>query len=497
MSRNSIAFLYVLAFAMCSPVWAQDILPPESGEPPEPLGDLALADCLGLVLEHNPELSTYAWEPRKAEARTLQAGLRPNPELSLEIQDIGFGGQGGGNSSSSTVSLTPTPALGFGLERDKTSDPADGLDSAEITLSLSQLVELGGKRMKRVRLARNEERLVDMDYEIVRVEVLTSTARAFYDVLLMQHRLDMATSFSRFAKEAHTITQARVQSGKLSPLEETRSDVELRGIELETQHAEHELGSARIRLAAHWGSTTPNFGKALGSLSIPLQPETLEGFLDRIGQSPDVQRWAAERELRESELLLERATARPNITVMAGLRSTGSNGTGGSSGFGLSTIDGASLSRGRSENDDREFSFLVGVSVPLRLFHRNQGRILEAELAVEQLSDQERSHRIQLHSAVSAEWQALVATYEEAKTLEEEILPKAQQAFELTQEGYRQGKFGLLDVLLSQRALFDMKKELLETFARHYEAKVEMERYTGQSVHADSSVASPIEEATQ
>jgi cobalt-zinc-cadmium efflux system outer membrane protein len=497
MSSYFIAFLHILAFALCSPVWAQVTQPPDSREPPEPLGDLTLADCLELVLEHSPELSIFAWEPRKAEARTLQAGLRPNPELSLEIQDIGFGGQGGGNSSSSTVSLTPTPALGFGLERDKTSDSSGGLDSSEITLSLSQLVELGGKRMKRVRLAQDEERLVDMDYEIVRVEVFTSTARAFYDVLLLQHRLDMATSFASFAKEAHAITQARVQAGKLSPLEESRSDVELRGIELETEHAEHELSAARIRLAAHWGSTTPQFGKALGSLSIPLQPEAMEGFLDRIEQSPDIQRWTAERERRESELLLERATARPNITVTAGLRSTGSGGDGGTSGFGLSTIDGASLSRGRGEYDDRELSFLVGVSVPLRLFHRNQGRILEAELAVEQLSDQERSHRIQLRATVSAEWQALVATYDEAKTIEEEILPKAQQAFELTQEGYRQGKFGLLDVLLSQRALFDMKKELLDTFARHYEAKVEMERYTGQSVHADFGVASPIEEATQ
>ena len=67
----------------------------------------------------------------------------------------------------------------------------------------------------------------------------------------------------------------------------------------------------------------------------------------------------------------------------------------------------------------------------------------------------------------------------------------------MTQEGYRQGKFGLIDVLLSQRALFDMKKELLETFARHYAAKVEMERYTGQSVLADSGVAGPTEEATR
>ncbi len=75
------------------------------------------------------------------------------------------------------------------------------------------------------------------------------------------------------------------------------------------------------------------------------------------------------------------------------------------------------------------------------------------------------------------------------------MLPKAQQAFEATQEGYRQGKFGLVDVLLSQRALFDAREELLETFARHHEAKVELERFTGQSVGVEADAASPIEEA--
>ncbi|MCF6284377.1 MAG: hypothetical protein L3K26_04230, partial [Candidatus Hydrogenedentes bacterium] len=81
-------------------------------------------------------------------------------------------------------------------------------------------------------------------------------------------------------------------------------------------------------------------------------------------------------------------------------------------------------------------------------------------------------------------------------TREEAIVPKARQGVEATEEGYRQGKFGLLDVLLSQRALFDTKKQLLDTFARHYAAKVEMERYTGQSPYVDADAASPIEGAT-
>jgi cobalt-zinc-cadmium efflux system outer membrane protein len=495
MSPDCRAFLSCVALLFCCSAWAEELLPSQPLVPPEPSGDLTLADCLVLVLEQNPELAAYAWEPRMAEARSIQAGLRPNPELSLAVEDIGVGGRGGESSSSSNVSFSPASGLGLGMEKHRLSDSSGGLDASEVTLSLSQLIELGGKRMKRLRLAHDEERVVDLDYEVLRAEILASTASAYYEVLVLQHRLEMATSFAQFASDAHAITQARVQAGKISPLEETRSDVELLRIRLESEHAEHELSAARIKLASHWGSVAPAFTKVMGSLSVAERPEGLDGFLARIEQSPDLLRWNAERERRESSLNVERANGKPNITLTAGVRSTGGGGRGSTSGFGLSTTDGARLFRGSVNGDDQEQSVLVGVSVPLPLFHRNQGRIREAELAVEQVSDQERALQIQLRATVSAEWQALVATYDEIKTLEEAILPKAQQAFEATQEGYRQGKFGLVDVLLSQRALFDAREELLETFARHHEAKVELERFTGQSVGVEADAASPIEEA--
>ncbi|NUM55216.1 MAG: TolC family protein [Candidatus Hydrogenedentes bacterium] len=489
---------------------------------PDPAGDLALADCLGLVLEHNPDLAAYAWEPRLAEARTIQAGLRPNPVLNVEVQDIGIGKYGGETQSASSVTLNPSSALGsvsvdrdpntgttsvslspsrpiaVGFDKDRVADSSSGFDSAEITLSLSQVIELGGKRMKRIRVAQDEQRVVDMDYEVRRAEVLASAARAFYEVLLLQHRFDTATSFAQFAEEAHRITRERVAAGKLSPLEETRSEVDLRGIQLEAEHAEHELGSARIRLAAHWGSTTPRFAKVLGSLRVPAAPETVESFLSRIEQSPDVQRWIAERERRESEVHLERANGKPDVTVSAGVRATGTGGRAGASGYAWSLGDGLQLYRGNVDNShDREFSVLFGVSVPLQFFNRNQGRIREAEAAVSQVSDEERALRVRIQAAIAAHWQTLNATYAEAKTLEEVILPKAQDAFDATQEGYRQGKFGLVDVLLSQRALFDAKRELLETVGRHYDAKVEMERYTGQAVNDGVAPANPAEGVTR
>lgn len=49
---------------------------------------LTLPKALARVLQSSPELAVYPYEIRAAEARTLQAGLRPNPVLSVEVENV-------------------------------------------------------------------------------------------------------------------------------------------------------------------------------------------------------------------------------------------------------------------------------------------------------------------------------------------------------------------------------------------------------------------------
>ena len=58
----------------------------------EPSGSLTLGVALGLTLSRNPELIAFDWRVRSAEARYLQAGLLPNPEI--EVTTENFGGRG-------------------------------------------------------------------------------------------------------------------------------------------------------------------------------------------------------------------------------------------------------------------------------------------------------------------------------------------------------------------------------------------------------------------
>lgn len=57
-----------------------------------PTGPLSLREALAAALLHNPRLQAASYGPRVAEARILQAGQRPNPEVEFGVE--GFGGDG-------------------------------------------------------------------------------------------------------------------------------------------------------------------------------------------------------------------------------------------------------------------------------------------------------------------------------------------------------------------------------------------------------------------
>lgn len=478
-----------------------------------PSGVLTLPDALALTLEQNPDLEAFSWDIRAAEAREIQAGLRPNPELSFEIEDFRF--QSGpvthsnqtGLSSSRSVQEqtidTPNGPVSIPLarrtftpeyQRSRESGAESGLSEAEITLRISQLIELGGKRSKRVRLANREREVAAWDYEVARANALTDTAKAFYAVVAAQDRVKLAEELRGLGEQVLNTVIARVDAGKVSPIERSRGEVEYANVKLDVERARRELEIARVQLAAQWGATSASFVNAVGSLDNAYALPSFEALKQRTANLPDISRWMAEIEQRDAAIALERANAKPDLTVTLGLRSTGI-GSRSETSTGLSAAGDISYFRNHlAPEDSREETLVLGFSLPLPVFNRNQGRILEAQHLATKAAVQRRSTEVRIESGLIAAYQALDAAHVEVQTLQSEILPKAQEAFDATNEGYRQGKFGLLDVLAAQRALFDARSRLLNAQAAYWQYVANIERLTGQAFLPLSETNAPHEE---
>ena len=394
-------------------------------ECPRPQGDLTLREALRLSLLHNPRLRVFAWEIRAAEARQLQADLPPNPEFEVEIEEIG--GTGGRSRFSGT----------------------------ETAIQLSQVVELGDKRSRRDQLASLNVQLAGWDYETQRLNVFTEVSHAFVDLLAAQKKLTLAQESVNVNEEVRTSVRQRVEAGKDSPVEATKAEVQLSSALTELSKTQQTLEFARKKLALMWGAQEASFHQAKGSFDSIADIPPEDELAELLTQNPDLARWAVEMQQRQAALALEQSNSVPDPSLRGGVQ--------------------------RFREDD-ETTFVMGLSIPLPLFDRNQGGILEAKYNVLKGRQEHRAVEAYVQAALAKAYRSLAHAYTEATDLRSTIVPGAQATFGATQEGYRSGKWGYLEVLDSQRTLFEARGRLIRVLSDYHKAWATIERLIGQRI---------------
>lgn len=385
-------------------------------------GDLTLGQALALVLIHNPELKTYSLETRAAEARTLQAGLRPNPEFEVEIENIG----------------------GTGQQR--------GFKAAESTFQLSQLIELGDKAGKRRKAAAFEKELADLDFQSKRLDLFSETAKAFISVLKAQEELQLSNELLKLSEESFAAVEKRADAGKDSPIEKTRASVALSTMKITHLETQRNLDYTKKHLASFWGQDTPLFERAAGNLDRiePLpSPDELKNLLK---QNPQYARWDTEIQKSRAVLELEKSKAIGDITVGAGVRRF---------------------------NETRDNAFVLGISIPLPLSDRNQGARQEAVYNLAKSTQEQKAAWLKLQTEFNQAYQDYANAYHRADSLKNTVLPAAHEMFGAAIRAYQEGKADYLNVLDAQRTYFEVKSEYIQHLSAYHIAKMDIERFVG------------------
>ena len=392
-----------------------------------PTGLLSLADALALAVESSPELEAFSWELRARDAAALQAGVRANPELSLELENLGSSG----------------------LSR--------GLAESETTLGFRIPIERGGKRAKRTAVAKLDRRLAEWDYAAKRLDVLAETSRAFSDVLAAQQRVALARQFVEMARAESDAVRRRVELGGASAVERNHAEVALATSRLEEQLAQRKLAAARSALAANWGSQGARFSEARGEFwSLEALPDP-EGLERRAEAAPEMRRWESELEQRRAALALAESERLPDMELHAGVRRLAEEG---------------------------ENALVFEMSSPLALFDRNQGAIEQSEFAVRKLASERNAARLQLRKELAAAYEALALSHEESRALKEEVIPLAEAAYAAAREAYRVGRFRYVEVIDAQRSLFELRGRQIDALAAYHGARADLSRVLGSSSSA-------------
>jgi cobalt-zinc-cadmium efflux system outer membrane protein len=384
---------------------------------------ITLAAAVERTLAANPDLASYVFRLRAQSARVEEAALRAPFELDTEVQDV----------------------LGTG----RTS----GFDAAEATFAISHVLELGGKRERRVDAARAEVDVVEAERAAATLDAVAEVARRYIHVAADQAHLALTVRASALAGETVQAAEMRVAAARAPEVELRRARVALARAGIEQEHAEHELLASRRKLVAMWGDSEAVFGEVGAALFELPEAQPFEALLRRLEGNPDYLAFASEARLRDAEIRLAETRARSDVTLTAGIRRL-------------------------QQGTDTALTF--GVQMPLFSAARAESAIAAARAERSRTDAEREAHRVRTEAQLFELYQELQHSLTEADVLDEQVLPEMEAALAATREAFDRGRYSYLEWMDAQRELLDVQRARIEAAANAHLYRVEIERLTGE-----------------
>lgn len=394
-----------------------------------PAGTVTLPAAVAAALLHDPSLAAYGFEQRALDARALQEGRLRNPTVSADLENVAPTGGGG--------------------------------EQVQATISLMQVLELGGKRAKRVTVARLDERVAGWEYERARLDTATRAFKAFVAALLAQERVALAERVRDLARDSVGAVRRQVDAGAASPIEAARAEAGLAEAEAAVLRRTHESAASRSALGAVWGEPNARITRLAGALGPLAAPPALADVQPQLAATPDLARWSDVVARAEAGVVLESSRRVPDVSVRFGARRF----------FGT---DGNAL--------------VAEVSMPIPVFDRNTDAIVEAEARVERARAEQRAAAMGAAAAVHAAHAEMTTAFEDARTIERTVRPRIRTALAETRRGYATGGVRLVEVREAERSVAEVESTYLEALARYHTAGAELERLTGTTIARHTEV---------
>lgn len=404
---------------------------PAAADPAD--GALSLRDALAAALRSNPALRGFPYALKAQDGRIIQAGLRPNPELLFTAENVG----------------------GTGAVR--------GFTATEFTLSLSQAIELGARRERRIDAASAEREVVAAEQATRQLDVLAEVVRRYIETAADAGRLALSVDASRLAQATLTAVNQRVHAAKSPLAEGARAQIALARARLEEAQAQRRLDAERQRLAALWGDEAPRFTRVSADLYALPATADFAALAERVQHNPELTQFLSEARLRDAELRLATAKRSGDLVLGAGVRR---------------------LQAGGDE------ALVFSAAIPLPWHDRNQGGIIEARALRERVELDRDAAALRLKSELYGLYQDLQQARSEAEALANDLLPQAEAALKQTEYAYQRGRYSYLEWADAQRELLALRRSRLDACADYHRLLAEIERLTGEPL-AQAAVPAP------
>ncbi len=388
---------------------------------------LSLAEASRRAIANNPQLEAFEWRFQRLQAAQFTASLAPATELSLEAENI----LGEANYA--------------------------GLDSAETTLAISSVVELGGKAAARRGLADARYALAETERQAAALDLLGDVASQYVAAQALQAKCAAANEAIEIATQSLALVSHRVDRGGAPEAERLRARAMLTQARLAGAELEARLRSAKMALATTWGSESIDFGELSGDLFRFSKPESFETLFQRVSESPAVRVLGRQERVQEADVALAQARSSGDIDWSLGFRHF---------------------------SDSSDSALTVGLSMPLVADKRGRGQ-RQASAAEREISRYQRQDALlKLRARLFSAWQTYTQQSRAALDLRATVVPALETALEETRLAYERGRYSYRDWVSAQQDLLGARLAVIDAASTALLSRADIERITGAAMTA-------------
>jgi cobalt-zinc-cadmium efflux system outer membrane protein len=379
------------------------------------------------ALDRNPTIGQARAAVSAAAGRAKQAGLYPNPVLSAVGEEIAAG------------PIIRGGELGGGFQQ--------------------RFVTAGKLGLSR-KVAEQEVAITEQAARAQRQRVLNAVRSLYYQALGDQYRVDVRTRLNTLAAEAVRISAELGNVGQADRPDVLAADVESQRIRLELTDATYRQERTWRQLAAIVNDSSLRPVRLAGDIENVPRLELEQALAAIYAESPELS--AANINITRAEVALTRARKEkiPDIVVGGGVRYNREL---------LEVTAGGTVRRPVGP----EGFFDVSVQIPI--FNRNQGNVAAARAEVESAKLEVDRTRLALRSRLAEAYREYTTALTRVDQYKQEMLPKAQRAYELYLNTFRQMASAYPQVLISQRNLFQLQDEYVDALVAAWQHSVEIQ----------------------
>jgi cobalt-zinc-cadmium efflux system outer membrane protein len=347
-----------------------------------------MQQAVDYALAHNPSLLSAQQTLFSMKGQEVEAGLRQNPNFSLVGADL--------------------------------SNPATSATPYAYSLQLERLFERGQKRRWRLDTARATTSQTEAQFHDQQRGTVLAVKQAFTNMLLAKAALKVAQDNLKNYNQQLDIFRARYHDGDLGEIDFDRLDLQLAQYESDEASAEINLvqGSDQLQTLLGFEQPKRDFDIA-GDILPPSVASNLTDLEQRaLTNRPDYHAAQAAVRVADGNVKLAYANGTTDPTL-----------------------------EGEYDHSGTQSSYGFYVSIPVRIFDRNQGNKDTTRFLAQGSRFSEVAARNQVFSDVDQAW----IGYTQSKILSDRYnghyLAEAKRVLEIAQYAYKRGGFALIDYL--------------------------------------------------